>query len=79
MKTIRIRGVVDENHQFRATLPPSLPPGPVDVMVVVPSDTELRRSVDWMSQVAREWKAELSHTEEDIYSHNDGEPVDGTR
>ena len=27
MKTIRIRGVVDENHQFRATLPPRCPPG----------------------------------------------------
>ncbi len=79
MKTIRIRGVVDENHQFRATLPSSLPPGPVDVMVVVPPDTELHRSVDWMSQVAREWKAELSHTEEDLYTPTDGEPVDGTR
>ncbi len=79
MKTIRIRGVVDENHQFRATLPASLPPGPVDVMVVVPPETELHRSVDWMSQVAREWKAELSYTEEDLYSHTDGEPVDGTR
>ena len=79
MKTIRIRGVVDENHQFRATLPATLPPGPVDVMVVVPPDTELQRSVDWMSQVAREWKAELSHTGEDIYNPTDGEPVDGTR
>ncbi len=79
MKTIRIRGVVDENHQFRASLPPSLPPGPVDVMVVVPADTELHRSVDWMSQVANGWKAELSDTEEEIYTYTDGEPVDGTR
>ena len=52
---------------------------PVDVMVVVPADTELHRSVDWMSQVAREWKAELSYTEEDLYDPTDGEPVDGTR
>ena len=79
MKTIRIRGVVDEDHQFRATLPPSLPPGPVDVLVVVPADTELHRSVDWMSQVAREWKAELSLIDEDLYTPSDGEPVDGTR
>ncbi len=79
MRTIRIRGVVDENHQFRATLPPSLSPGPIDVMVIVPHETELQRSVDWMSQVAREWKAALSQTEEDIYNPTDGDPVDGTR
>jgi hypothetical protein len=79
MKTIRIRGVVDENHQFRATLPPSLPPGQVDVLVVVPADTELHRSIDWMSQVAREWKAELNLIDEDLYTPSDGEPVDGTR
>jgi hypothetical protein len=79
MKTIRIRGVVDEDHQFRATLPPSLPPGPVDVLVVVPGDNELHRSLDWMSQVAREWKAELNLTEEDLYNYSDGEPVHDTR
>jgi hypothetical protein len=79
MKTIRIRGVVDEDHQLRATLPPSLPPGPVDVLVVVPADTELHHSIDWMSQVAREWKAELNLTDEDLYNFSDGEPVDGTR
>ena len=79
MKTIRIRGVVDEDHQFRATLPPSLPPGPVDVLVVVPGDNELHRSLDWMSHVAREWKAKLNLTEEDLYNPSDGEPVDGTR
>ena len=79
MKTLRVRGVLDEDHQFRATLPPSLPPGPVDVLVVVPADTELHRSIDWMSQVAREWKAELNLTEEDLYNYSDGEPVDETR
>ena len=52
---------------------------PVDVLVIVPPDTELHRSVDWMSQVAREWKAELNLSDEDLYSPSDGEPVDDTR
>jgi hypothetical protein len=79
MKTIRISGIVDEYHQLRADVPSSLPPGPVDLMVVVPSGTELQHSVDWMSQVAHVWKAELNQTEEDIYHFSDGEPVDGAR
>ena len=79
MKTLRISATVDEDHQLHAEVPDAVPPGPVDILLVVPPGTELHRSVDWMAQVAHQWKAELNSTDEDIYHYYDGEPVDGTR
>jgi hypothetical protein len=81
MKTIRVRGQVDEHHRLHADVPATVAPGPVEVDVVIPSES---RSEDdagtaWEAGVAREWAQELTDPRQDIYTINDGEPIDGSR
>jgi hypothetical protein len=79
MGTIKLIGHVDEQRQLRAEVPDSVAPGPVEVVVLLPSDSEDDAGAAWMAGVAREWATELSDPREDIYTMADGEPVDGTR
>jgi hypothetical protein len=48
------------------------------VLVLVPEAEEDEAGL-WMQGVAREWAAELADEREDIYTLEDGEPVDATR
>ena len=77
MLTLKVVGQVDESHRLSADVPDSIRPGQVEIMVIVPADTE--DEVAWMRGVAREWRDELSDSREDIYTLADGEPVDGSR
>ncbi len=77
MLTLKVVGQVDDSHRLSADLPDSIRPGQVEIMVIVPADTE--DEVAWMRGVAREWRDELSDSREDIYTLADGEPVDGSR
>jgi hypothetical protein len=79
MKTLQIRAFVDQNHQLHADVPVSLPPGPVDISIVLPPGSEQEASANWMQSIAREWRAVLQDNREDIYSYSDGEPIDGAR
>ena len=79
MKTIRLIGHVDEHHRLCAEAPATFAPGPVEILVVLPTDSEDDTGDAWMSGVAHEWAAELSDPREDIYTIADGEPVDGSR
>ena len=79
MTTIKVIGSVDEQHRLIAEVPAHVPPGPIEVMLVVPSDREDEISREWTEGVAREWAAEWSDPREDIYPEEDGEPVDGPR
>jgi len=60
-------------------LPRSVRPGQVRVLVLVPEAEEDEASALWMQGIAREWAAELADEREDIYTLEDGEPVDATR
>ena len=79
MTTIKLIGQIDEQHRLTAVVPPTLAPGQVEVVVLVPSEHEDEAGREWMAGIAREWEAELSDPREDIYSPADGEPVDATR
>jgi len=81
MKTIRIRGQVDEHHRLHADLPATVAPGPVEIEVVVPSEVpeEDDAGAAWSTGVAREWAEDLADTRQDIYTLEDGEPLDCSR
>lgn len=75
MSTVKIRGHVDEQHMLSAQVPESVPPGPVSILIVpIPplDDAEGR----WTEGVADEWADELRDVRQDIYTLDDGEPMD---
>ncbi len=74
MKTVRVTGSVDENHQLLALVPADIPPGPVTVLIV-PSSHEDEAGDAWADGIAREWADDLSDPHQDIYTLADGEPV----
>lgn len=77
MAAIPIAGHVDQDRLLSAKVPESVPPGPVTILVV--SATAQDETEDaWMSAVSREWNEQLSDVRQDIYSLEDGDPVDAT-
>jgi hypothetical protein len=79
VKAFELVAEVDEKRRLQMTLPPSVMPGRVRVLVLVPEADEDEAGEFWMQGVAREWAAELADEREDIYTLDDGEPVDKTR
>jgi hypothetical protein len=79
MITIKVSGQIDEQHRLHAQVPPTVGPGQVDVLLLVPNAIEDDAEQQWEAGIAREWSAELSDPREDIYSLDDGEPVDDSR
>lgn len=77
LTSIRVHGRVDGNHHLLATVPESISPGPVDVLILLRDDGTEEPS--WMNFVANEWREELQDTREDIYSLTDGVPVNDAR
>ncbi len=79
MKTVRFPGQVDEQHRLIAQVPEEVAPGPVQVMLLMPTPSEVEEEATWMEGIAHEWAEELSDPREDIYSLSDGEPVRDSR
>ena len=77
MKAVELHGQINAQHQLQATVPPNLPPGPVRLIVLIPEEDD--GEAMWMQGIAKEWAVELSDTREDIYTLDDGMPVDATR
>ncbi len=77
MAALKVLGHVDSTHRLIATLPESIAPGTVEIIVMVPDDGEPETA--WQAAVARAWEAELSDPREDLYTLTDGEPIDGSR
>jgi hypothetical protein len=73
MKAIALIGDIDEQHRLRAQVPQDLPAGQVRVIMLLPDEDEAGGL--WETGVAREWSAELSDARQDIYSLEDGQPV----
>jgi len=77
MKAIELRGEIDDHHQLRATVPEGLPAGSVWIIVLTSEEDEAGSA--WADGVSREWSAELADMHQDIYTLNDGLPVDAPR
>jgi hypothetical protein len=79
MPTIRLVGEVDQHHRLVATVPPSIAPGTVKLLVLLDGNDEDDAGSAWSEGVAREWQDELSDPREDLYTLADGVPVDESR
>ncbi len=79
MRSIEVIGTVDAQHRLSAEVPSTVPPGLVKLVVILPAPEEDEAGAAWSEGIAREWAQELSDPREDIYTLEDGEPVDGAR
>ena len=77
MKAIELLGDIDEQHQLRAQVPQELPVGQVRLIVLLPEEDGAGGL--WARGVAVEWSTELQDTREDIYTLDDGRPVNAPR
>ena len=77
MKTIELIGDIDEQHRLQAQVPKEIPAGQVRLIVFLPGEDDAGGL--WADGVASEWSAELSDSREDIYTLEDGHPVNATR
>ncbi len=76
MKSIELIGEVDEQHRLHAEVPAEIPVGQVRV-IVLPVEDEAGRH--WARGVAVQWSAELADPREDLYTLDDGTPVNAAR
>jgi hypothetical protein len=77
MKAIELVGDVDEKHRLQADVPAEVPAGPVRLIVLLPDEDE--GGIAWPQGVSREWGAELSDSRQDLYTLDDGQPVNAPR
>ena len=73
MKAIELVGDIDDQHRLKAQVPEELPAGPVRLIVFVPEEDAAGSS--WARGLTKEWADELADTREDIYTLDDGQPV----
>jgi hypothetical protein len=73
MKAIELVGDIDDQHNLHAQVPEGLSAGPVRLIVLLPDEDDA--GIAWARGVAREWTTELSDSKQDIYTLDDGQPV----
>jgi hypothetical protein len=76
MKAFEFVTEIDERRLLELALPSSAPLGHARVIVLLPEPEEDEASAAWMQGVAREWAADLADERQDVYTLQDGEPVD---
>jgi hypothetical protein len=76
MKTIELIGDIDEQHRLHAQVPTELPVGQIR-LILLPGEDEAGGI--WAHGIAAEWSAELEDPREDIYTLDDGQPVNAPR
>jgi hypothetical protein len=77
MKAIELIGDIDDQHRLQAHVPAELPAGPVRLIVLLPEEDE--GGLAWGRGVANEWLDELRDARQDIYTLQDGQPVNASR
>ena len=77
MKAIELIGDVDEQHRLHAQVPTEIPAGQVRLIVFLPGEDEAGGF--WANGIASEWSEELSDPREDLYTLDDGRPVNAAR
>ena len=73
MKAFEITAQVDQNRLLQIEVPEGISPGKVRLIVLVPEEDDAGEA--WMNGISREWNAELSNEDEDIYTLEDGDPI----
>jgi hypothetical protein len=77
MKSIELVGDIDDKHRLQADVPAEVPAGPVRLIVLLPDEDE--GGIAWPQGVAREWSDELRDSRQDLYTLEDGQPVNAPR
>jgi hypothetical protein len=77
MKAVELQGEIDEQHRLHADVPRGVPAGSVRVIVLISEEDEGRPA--WAAGVSSEWSSELNDPAQDIYTLNDGQPIDAPR
>jgi hypothetical protein len=77
MQAIELTGDIDEQHRLQARVPEGLPAGPVRLIVLLPDEDG--SGFAWAEGVAKEWAAEGLDPRQDIYTLDDGQPVNAPR
>jgi hypothetical protein len=77
MKAIELFGNVDDQRRLHAQVPEGVPAGPVRVLVYVPEEDDAGAA--WPRGLAAEWADDLSDPQQDIYTLEDGQPVNAPR
>ncbi len=77
MKAIELLGEIDDQHQLRARVPEGIPAGAVRVIVLMPEEDE--GGLAWADGLSSEWSADLGDPRQDIYTLDDGQPVNAPR
>jgi hypothetical protein len=77
MKAVELQGEIDDQHRLHADVPQSLPAGSVRVIVFIPEEDE--GGLAWAAGLRSEWSEELNDPAQDIYTLNDGQPIDAPR
>ena len=73
MKAIELVGDIDDQHQLKAQVPEELPVGWVRLIVLVPEEDDAGST--WIRGIVGVWADELADSREDIYTLNDGQPI----
>ena len=74
MKALELIGEVDATHRLQVQVPETLPPGLVRILVLIPEEDDAGGG--WMQGIPRAWAAAWRDPREDIYTLEDGTPVD---
>jgi len=77
MKAVELQGEIDNQHRLHAIVPQSLPVGSVRLIVLISEEDEVGSA--WAVGVSSEWSADLNDPAQDIYTLNDGQPIDASR
>jgi hypothetical protein len=73
MKAIELIGDIDNQHRLQAEVPAELPAGPVRLIVLLPDEDDAGTA--WAQGISKEWADELRESLQDLYSLEDGQPV----
>lgn len=77
MKTIELVGDIDDQHRVHAEVPAELPTGPVRLIVLLPDEDDA--GIAWAQGVNGEWLDQLRDQRQDVYTLEDGQPVNAPR
>jgi hypothetical protein len=77
MRAVELLGEIDDKHRLGAEVPKDLPAGSVRLIVLMPEEDEA--GLAWAQGVPAEWSADLSDPNQDIYTLDDGQPVNAPR
>jgi hypothetical protein len=77
MSSLEVHGIIDEAGRLLLDEPLPLPPGKVRVQLdVIGAATALDDEADYRALVDYTWAESLNDPREDIYTENDGKPID---